>query len=399
MVLAKAEEEFKMAISNIEERLGLIDTKNDLITNQGFTLLVLARREQISYYSSQLDSLFSETLVPSTVRWPLLDAWLLYNPEVEPMGILIWNNQHLIAAGLFALKYGNGFCRITKIGVEGEPYSLAARDARASDLLGEGLKKALQAIGMPWFIYLTDLSDADPIARAIAKRLKPSELSTFTHSPQLWFNRQEGLNRYLSQNTRSAVAKAKNRIKGEGLAMDMQWISEYDPIEKLMDEIVEIHRERNRQKRGHAVLDDPSAAALFRETVLIHARAERIRLLTLRLTGALAAFAIGVLDRDMLWIYANLASPDWLRYSPGTIINAEVVRSAYSNPSIRGVNWGPGLLRYKMSGDVKLIPSQKLMGWSSRPTRLAWLGRNIIRQVCNKIRKSFSSETPIGTGI
>ncbi|MGJ0483587.1 MAG: GNAT family N-acetyltransferase [Methylomicrobium sp.] len=386
-----------MAISTIEERLGLIDTKNDRVSNQRFTLLVLKRREQISYYSAQLDSLFSETLVPSTVRWPLLESWLLYNPEVEPMGILIWNNQHLIAAGLFALKYGNGFCRITKIGVEGEPYGLGARDARASDLLGEGLRKALQAIGMPWFIYLPDLPDADPIARAITKQLKPCELLTCSHSPQLWFDRQSGLNRYLSQNTRSAVAKAKNRIKGEGLTIDMQWMSEYGPIEKLMDEIVEVHRERNRQKRGHAILDDPSEAALFRETVLIHARAERIRLLTLRLTGSLAAFAIGVLDRGMLWIYANLASPNWLRYSPGTIINAEVVRSAYSNPTIKGVNWGPGLLRYKMSGDVKLIPSLKLMGWSSWPTRLAWLGRNTIRRVRNKISQSFSSETPIDT--
>jgi hypothetical protein len=361
------------------------------VSHEGFASLVLRGSRQISEYGAQLDRLFSDTLAPSTVRWPLMESWLRYNPEVEPMGVLIWDNRHLIAAGLFGLRYGNGFCRITKIGVEGEPYGLGARDAHARCLLGAGLRKALQDIGMPWFIYLTDLPDDDPIARTIAAWLKPSVLSTCTHSPQLWFDRQSGLNRYLSQNTRSAVAKAKNRIKGDGLSIDMQWLSEYGPIEKFMDEIVAVHRERNRQKRGHALLDDPSEAALFRTTVLLHARDERIRLLTLRLADSLAAFAIGVLDRDMLWIYANLASPQWLRYSPGTIINAEVIRLAYSDPSIKGVNWGPGLQRYKMSGDVRLVPSLELMGWSSWPIRLAWLGRNSLGQVRNKISESFSS--------
>jgi hypothetical protein len=390
MVLAKAEEEFKMAISNIEDRFGLIDTKNDLVTNQRFTSIVLKRREQISYYAVQLDALFSETSAPSAVRWPLLESWLLYHPEVEPIAVLIWKGQDLVAAGLLALKHGNGFCRITKIGVEGEPYGLAARDALSGDLLGESLIKALYSIKKPWFLYLTDLPETDPVARAMNARLKPGKISTFFYLPQLRFDKQNGLNHYLSQNTRSAVAKAKNRIKYDGLTMDLEWSSEIFKIENSLDEIVHVHRERNRQKHGLAILDDPSEAAFFRETVLNHARAERLRLFTLRLDGSLAAFAIGVVDRDMLWIYANLVSPDWLRYSAGTILNAEVVRSAYNDPSIKGVNWGPGTERYKMSGDVKLIPSIKLMGWSSWPVRLAWLGRDKIRQARNKIRKVFN---------
>jgi hypothetical protein len=368
----------------------VIDQKKDPVAHEGITSLVLSGRDQISDYGAQLDLLFSETLAPATVSWPLMESWLRHNPAVEPMGVLIWNHRQLIAAGLFALKYGNGFCRVSKIGVEGEPYGLGARDVRAGSLLGDGLRQALQNIGMPWFICLTDLPDADPVAGAVTVRLKSSKLAICTHSPQLWFDRQSGLNRYLSQNTRSAVAKAKNRINRDGLAIDMQWLSQCGPIERILDEITEVHRERNRQKRGYALLDDPAAAALFRETVLIHARAERIRLLTLHLAGSLAAFAIGVLDRGMLWIYANLASPNWLRYSPGVILNAEVVRSAYSNPAIKGVNWGPGLQRYKMSGDVKLVPSLKLMGWSSGPMRLAWLGYDTLRQARNKISHFFS---------
>jgi|GEM_PF-1698932 len=380
-----------MTISKLDEEPKVVDKKYELVLNKEFKSLILRGHSQLSDYAAQIDFLFSETAAPSAVRWPLLESWLFYNSEVEPIGVLIWNNQVLVAAGLLALHHRNGFCKITKIGVEGEPYWLSARDQFSGALLGEGLIKAFQSIKKPWFLHLTDLPDTDPVINTINARLKLSQISTFSYSPQLWFDRECGLNRYLSLNTRSAVAKAKNRIKRDGLALDMRWSSDVSEIENAMDEIVQIHRERNRLKHGQAILDDPQEAAFFRETVLTQAQAERIRLLTLRLSGSLAAFAIAVLDRDMLWIYANLVSPNWLRYSAGTIINAEVVRAAYSDSAIKGVNWGAGLQRYKMSGDVKLVPLVKLMGWSSRPTRLAWQGREKIRQGRNKIRQILSS--------
>jgi hypothetical protein len=380
-----------MTISKLDEKSKAIDKKNELVLNKEFKSLMLRGHSQLSDYAEQIDSLFSETAAPSAVRWPLLESWLLYKPEVEPMGVLIWHHQALIAAGLLALEHRKGFCKITKIGVEGEPYWLSARDPFSGALLGEGLVKALQSIKKPWFLHLTDLPGTDPVINAINARLELSQISTFSYSPQLWFDRECGLNRYLSLNTRSAVAKAKNRIKRDGLALDMRWSSDVSDIENAMDEIVQVHRDRNRLKHGRAILDDPREAAFFRETVLTQARAERIRLLTLRLNSSLAAFAIAVLDRDMLWIYANLVSPSWLRYSAGTILNAEVVRAAYGDSSIKGVNWGAGLQRYKMSGDVKLVPLVKLMGWSSRPTRLAWLGREKIRQGRSKIRQILAS--------
>lgn len=380
-----------MTISKLDEKFKTVDKKNVLVLNKEFKSLTLRGHSQLSDYATQIDSLFSETAAPSAVRWPLLESWLLYKPEVEPMGVLIWKKHTLIAAGLLALEDRKGFCRITKIGVEGEPYWLSARDPFSGALLGEGLVKALQSIKKPWFLHLTDLPGTDPVIDAICARLELSQISAFSYSPQLWFDRECGLNRYLSLNTRSAVAKAKNRIKRDGLVLDMRWSSEVSEIENAMDEIVQVHRDRNRLKHGRAILDDPREAVFFRDTVLTQARAKKIRLLTLRLNGSLAAFAIAVLDRDMLWIYANLVSPNWLRYSAGTILNAEVVRAAYGDSSIKGVNWGAGLQRYKMSGDVKLVPLIKLMGWSSWPTRLAWLGREKIRQGRGKIRQILSS--------
>jgi hypothetical protein len=386
-----------MTLPKLDRKFKVIDEKSDPDLNKEFKSLVLRGRDQLSHYAAQMDLLFSETSAPSTVRWSLLESWLLYNPETEPIGILIWKDQVLVAAGLLALQHQWGFCRITKIGVEGEPYCLPARDNLSGYLLGEGLINALRSIKKPWFLCLTDLSDTDPVANSINIRLKLNKISIlskksiYTYSPQLWFDRPNGLNHYLSHDTRSAVVEAENKIKDAGLTLAMQWLSEPCEIGKSLDEIIHVHHERNRLKPGLAILDELSEAALFRETVLNHAKATRIRLLTLRIDGSLAAFSIGVLDRDMLWVYANLASPDWLSYSTGTIINAEIVRSAYSDPSIKGVNWGAGLERSKMSGNVRLIPSIKLLGWSSWPTHLAWLGGN-------KMKRALSFSNFISAG-
>jgi CelD/BcsL family acetyltransferase involved in cellulose biosynthesis len=140
---------------------------------------------------------------------------------------------------------------------------------------------------------------------------------------------------------------------------------------------MDVHRRRSLQMHGRSGLDDPAARGYFEAVVGTHAAAGRVRLLTLRLNRTLAAFALCLLDRDLLWVYANMVSPDWLRYSAGTISNAEVVRWAHATPGIAGVNWGAGLQRYKLSGPVVLSRSQHLHAWSSRGLRMAVAARNL----------------------
>jgi len=93
-------------------------------------------------------------------------------------------------------------------------------------------------------------------------------------------------------------------------------------------------------------------------------------LLALHLNCELAAFALCVLDNHTYWVLANYASPDWLRYSPGTIANAEVVRHAFESHCIRGVNWGAGIQRYKLSGKTGMAHHRTFYAWSSATLRL-----------------------------
>jgi len=342
---------------------------------------VIKGRDQLKYYSSQLDLLFSEVNAPATMKWSLLEAWLRLHTKTQPFGILVWQNNSLVAAALFALYKRCGFCMLSKLGEIGEPYSFAAKDKNASEELVEGLVEELRKLNRPWIINIADLADDDPVVTVLATRLNLSKVLKCSHSPRLLFDDRSDLNKYLSRNTRSAVAKAKNRICRHGIMMEVKWIEDGSEIEGYLDEIVNIHRLRNRQKRGLAKLDDPSLADLFKETLLVHAKAQSLRLLTIRLDGSLAAFSICIHDRGLLWVYANLVSPDWLSYSAGTIANAEVVRSAFDDSSIKGVNWGGGLQRFKLSGSVTVVITNRRIGWSSQLSRLAWLSINKIRSL------------------
>jgi hypothetical protein len=97
------------------------------------------------------------------------------------------------------------------------------------------------------------------------------------------------------------------------------------------------------------------------------------RLLTLRLNGQLASYALCLESAGTMLVYSNRMSPDWARYSAGAIANAEVVRTAHSDGGMRCLDWGTGLQRYKLSGDATLHPHQNIHAWSSEMARGAWV--------------------------
>jgi CelD/BcsL family acetyltransferase involved in cellulose biosynthesis len=178
------------------------------------------------------------------------------------------------------------------------------------------------------------------------------------------------LNNYLSSNTRSAVAKARNRIKREGVVMTKNWSRDFEQIQATLGQVLDIYRRRDHQMFGQSLIDDPEAERFFLMFVTEHAKQNLIDLLTIHLDGQLAAFAVCLLDNDEHWVLVNKASPAWLRFSPGTIANAEVVAHAFEAADSHGVNWGGAPQRYKLSGEVTLIPRQTLFLWSSWRVKL-----------------------------
>lgn len=325
----------------------------------------------VARYAAEIDALLAESGAPLSARWPSLEVWLRHHPEQEPWAVLVRSGGDLVGAAVLGRRPSLGCWRVGKVGAGGEQTWLPARGPVAAEQLAAALRQALSGLGRPWYLNIPDLPDPDPVAAALLGRLPVGTLRPGLAAPQLRFGQPGGLAAYLTRNTRSAVAKAGNRIARAGLAMEVAWLTDPAAVEAVLPDVVEVHRRRNTQLRGRSALDDPAAVELFRDVVRTHARDGGLRLLTVRIDGSLASFAVCLLDRGTLWVYANLVSPDWLRYSTGTIANAEVVRAAYLDPAIEGVDWGTGVQRYKMSGLVTLRPSQQLVAWSSPGLRFA----------------------------
>lgn len=292
------------------------------------------------------------------------------HPSFEPWGILIERNGSLVAAAILTRYRNHGVWSIGKPGGVNDPVHFCALDDEAAVQLAQAIYETVQSFGESWYLEVTDLPYPDPVANHLQATCPYSQTLLTSPIPCLRFAPGRSLNNYLSSNTRSAVAKARNRIKREGIVMTKNWSRDFEQIQETLGQVLDIYRRRDHQMFGQSLIDNPEAERFFLMFVTGHAKQNLIDLLTIHLDGQLAAFAVCLLDNDEHWVLVNKASPAWLRFSPGTIANAEVVAHAFEATDSHGVNWGGAPQRYKLSGEVTLMPRQTLFIWSSMRVKL-----------------------------
>ncbi len=320
--------------------------------------------------ASDFERIFRTIAAPATGCWPGLLIWMESHPKYEPWGVLIERNGYLVAAGILTRRRRFGLWWIGKPTGRGDPLRFGAVDDDAAAKLAQAICAAARSFGGPWRLQVSDLPCPDPVIAHFRSGWPHSQTQLTPPVPHLLFAADAPLSTYLSRNTRSAVAKARNRILREGIQMVQEWTSDPERILKLLPQVLDIYRRRDHQLRGRSMVDDPASESYFEAFVAEHTRQGLMNLLTIHLEGQLAAFALCLLDNGKYWVLVNRTSPAWLRYSTGTIANAEVVRHAFEDPRSCGVNWGGGPERYKLSGEVTLVHYQTLYAWSSATVRL-----------------------------
>lgn len=339
----------------------------------GLDVEFVDRAERLETLAAEIDALMARTGAPASSSWPALRAGLAHLPDARVWGVIVRRGDAAVGAALFTLQHRVGLWVLRSMTQDDQEGWLAAVDDVAADALGQAVAAGLRALHLPWRMELRMMPADDPVLASLTKALPSSRLQPVTSVARLACDAAAPLASCLSYNTRVAVARARKRITAAGLSLGIQWTRESEQIEAALDEVIDLRCRRDVQLRGSALLDDPRMRALFEDTVRGHAAAGRARLLTLRLDGALAAFAVCFEASGRLHVNSNMAAPDWLDYSPGTIANAEVVAAAHRDPRVRDVDWGPGLQRYKLSGDkVQVDQLVNFLAWSSASCRLAW---------------------------
>jgi hypothetical protein len=310
-------------------------------------------------------------------RW--LEAWCASFGEWEPWVLTVLSGDEPLAVAPLARRRLHWGCEVVSMGAnELNDSPLAARDAVGAADLAASLAHALRGLGTRWSLRLFQLPTAAPLTSALCDHLHTSRLIQDAPRPVLRVpgDRAE---RVLTANTRSAVAKARNRIAREGRELDVSWIADRGQIQEMLGEVVRIHRARDLELRGMTLLDDPAQARFYREVLARHGG--EWRLLAVGIDGSLAGYAMCLVDRGTLRVWDNRVSPQWRRYSAGLIANAEVVARAMGDPALDEVDWGRGIQRYKTSMSNQLVEPESLMAWSSGLLRT---GQGLRRRVSSR---------------
>lgn len=327
--------------------------------------------EELRAHAVELEAALTAAGAQVSAHWPAIEVWLDHHRDEQPWAVAIEECGRWVAVAVLSVRQRRGIGSVRSATEPGTAAALAAKNWSAGVLLADALARELARERRPWVMRLGLLPDVDPAAQALRERLKYAELTPAQSMPQLLFTPGSDLRNHLSRNTRSSVARARNRLLRQRCSQpELTWLTSPAQAQAVLGELLDLHRRRNRQLRGEAALDDPEAAGYFEDMVIGHAERRRLELLTARVDGVLAAFAVCLTAGSTAWVYANLVAPEWTEFSLGTIANAEVVRRFHAEPAIDCLDWGAGLQRYKLSGGAVVMKTQLLESWSSWPLRV-----------------------------
>ena len=308
-----------------------------------------------------LDGLVSDLPFTARLRW--LQAYADTHPQWEPWLVTVEEDGRLQAAAPLARRRRGPLCSVVLLGHgPTDDARLPARTPAAVEALADGIVTGLDG---PWRLRLQQVPADDPVVAALQQRLPHARVEAGQGMPLVAVTERD-INRYLSKNTRKALAKIGNKLKASGLEPELQWHRAADDVVALLPELERVHRERDLALGRRPDHDDPHAAAFYREVIERHARAGEIDLLTLRLGGDLAAFVCGFRDGRALRSWDNRLAPRWAELSAGRIANTEALRHVVLGEEYDALDWMRGEEPYKLQSATAVVPTAVLTAWSSR---------------------------------
>lgn len=329
-----------------------------------------------------LDEMYEKVGAPILARRGPVQAWADAFTGWEPWVLALVDDDEVRAVAPLARRQMLGGVQVVSLGYDAlDPSPLAACDDESMIMLAAELRRALDATRRPWTLRLPRLPADSPFVGAVNGLFPTSTVKPGVGRPETRFAGDRDARRYLTRNTRSNDAKARNRIDRERGGLDVRWLDEWSDIEPLLPEVMRIHRDRDIELRGRTLMDDAEHSRFYRGS--LESQIENWRLLIVTIEDRVAAYALCLEDGPVLRVWDNRVAPEWQRYSAGLIANVEVVRYAAA-ADFEVVDWGYGEQRYKVSMATDVVPSADFAAWSSGLCRAVLMSR---RAVIDRFRK------------
>lgn len=312
------------------------------------------------------DALAGQTGAPVTARHTWLQTWADCFPHWTVWIPVVEDDGALVAAAPLARRRQGGVLVVRGIGFgRTDDVRLPVRDDDAARRLADAVHDGLAGRG-PWVLEVEQLPEHEAGVRALAGRLPHARIRPGDGMPTVRVTERD-LNRYLSKNTRKALAKIENRLAAAGLVPEQRWISDPGEIVAVLPELARVHRLRDEAMGRRTDHSDPCAARFYQQVVRRHAARGEVQVLTIRLGGQLAAYVLGFVDGTALRSWDNRLAPDFAPYSAGRLANTEALRHVVMSPELDELDWMRGEEPYKLQSATEVVPRVTLTAASSMP--------------------------------
>lgn len=282
--------------------------------------------------AGELDDLLAACAAPVTARRPWLQVWLEHHPDHEPLVVTVAGpDGSLVAAALLATRRRAGVTQVVPLGDgASDVVVMPARSHADAERLARALADDLGR-RRPWRLTARHHDASDEVVPRLARRLRHATTEPGDVSPVMRAGAQPTLEAHVSKSHRKGSKWLRNRLAREGVAVDIEHLRRVDHVRRVLPEVEEVHRRRDRELGRSSPMDDPRGLAFFRELVLRHAELDELCLTVLRLDGELAAYALCFVDGASRRMWNCRFDPAYARHSPGRLAIDAAVAEALSD--------------------------------------------------------------------
>jgi len=330
---------------------------------------VLTGRDTLAALGPRLDDLQESTRCPVTARRAWQQTWLDHFTAWSPLVVVVEGHDgDLRAAAPLAVRSGRVQARVVPIGHgPSDEVRLPARDNASARELATAVSDALTALRRPWLLVARQVDPDDAAVHALAEVLRWSEITPGEAAPRLAFQPDRSVRAHVSRNHHQQVRRMRNRVTRDGHALELAQLRTPEQVREVWPEVTRVCRARDVQLRGSSALDDPTDGPFFRDLVGRLAERGEVRLTTLRLDGALAAYVLSFQDGPVRRMWNCRLDPALQDYGVGRIANDAGLEDALADPACSSYDWMRGEEPYKASMSDHLFRPVDLTAASHRP--------------------------------
>jgi CelD/BcsL family acetyltransferase involved in cellulose biosynthesis len=286
----------------------------------------------------EFDLLARRERLPVTARAPWIRALLVADPLARPWAVTARGADGCLRAAVVLLDEGTGRAVLAG-GGQGYRGGIPAADGAALALLGRRLAEEADLHGVT--LLLPGLPDDDAI-RGLAAALG-ADVEPEPPIPALTLPSGDAAHRdlatYLTHGTARTLRKARNRLATDGRHAAVEITRRPGAVAACLPFMEQAYRGRDREHGLACPLDTPLGLARWRERIRHLLDDRRLELATITVDGTLAAYVLGVRDGAGYGILEGNFDSTWSRYSPGRVLEAEVLRRALVDPCVANVDW------------------------------------------------------------